>query len=270
MSDFEDLRALLRQLCEDINYPFDWLIYCLATYLYFEWVFGNISNIEITYDGLANVVKTLRDTSSKDMTLPFTGPIFPPKMGEAHDKLDASLRKRFNSFNNACLNINHFLSQVQRPIKTVSIPEIGIIHGCDLSKIPLTLGNALRLMNLLDKSDEASVISDKYVPMFESILPKFRSSASVRNTNFPRQCIYCGRLYELTRISGTKIRWHCENEECKGEHKRLQKANQRAKKQDPNKWVKASKGTCNICNEQDVGLNSENLCKVCVEEAPKG
>jgi glutaredoxin len=282
-----EVHNIFHSLCEEIQYDFHSLLYDFGTYNYFNWVFGNTSNIDTTYDRLIKVLTSLQDpdTASKKMQLPEF--IFPPKMEEAHNFLIKELREKYNVFNLSCCRINAFLRLVAVG-KHTTLPT----GDEDLSKIPLSICAVLSLLelerergsdNLLahaletgavmlaDFSQEHKPIAhEKYAPYLNAFLPKFRNAPSVTGVKVPRQCPYCNKLYELTRNRGFKVRYHCKEKECEREHKRQQKATQRAKKLEPNKWVKASIGFCPMCRTKNVPLNATGLCKVCVKEAPKG
>jgi glutaredoxin len=278
-----EVHNMFHSLCEEIQYDFHSLQYDFGTYNYFNWVFGNAFNIDTTYDGLINHLASLQepDAASKKMQLPEF--IFPRKMEEAHDFLIKELREKYNVFNLSCGRINAFLGLVAVG-KHTTLPT----GDEDLSKIPLSIGAVLSLLELeqergsdnllahaletgavrlVDFSQERKPIAhEKYAPYLNAFLPKFRNAPSVTGVKVPRQCPYCNKLYELTRNRGFKVRYHCKEKECEREHKRQQKATQRAKKLEPNKWRKDQIGCCNVCKKKNIEVDLSSSCKSCFKD----
>jgi serine/threonine protein kinase len=233
---YRKFRAWINQICAAIEYLEAELLYDYAITIYFESVFGNISNPDLYYDGLGFILKDIKDPSKqgKRASEGLLGS-FPRKTGnEAYDNSVIDLVIKYRSFGIACARINDF---------------------------------QIKVATFLSEKQE---IPEGFISGLENTRSLLRNPPLFRGVKFSRQCKYCNDLFELTRTSGTKIRVHCEKEECKREHKKLQKIMERAKKQNPNMWVKESIGTCQFCKEKNVWLDVVNLCKVCVEEAPKG
>jgi hypothetical protein len=227
-------RKWVYSLCLDVHYNPREFLHDLSTFVYFMHVFGNISNIEETYDGINNQLKNLQNLSCKEKKInPKNFILFPQKYNEEYDSLIQRLRESYESFDLVCNKLNNFLFRVAQK------PEL----------------------------------ADKYQAGLKALAPLFRSGKHLTGSMFPRDCIYCGRWYELPRKSGGRIRKHCNRPKCAAAHQAKTKSENRNRSKGFSAFVRASWGQCSSCGQgrkanggKGKGLNSEGICIGCVKE----
>jgi hypothetical protein len=238
--EHSDFRAWAFSLCLEVRYNPQEFLHDLSSFVYFIHVFGNVSNIEKTYDRINEKLNDLQDAASKEKRLsPKILALFPPvqKNGKDYNELIQRLRNSFESFNLVCTKLNNFL------IRLANEPEL----------------------------------ADKYQAGLKALAPLFRNGKNLTGSIFPRQCIYCKRYYELPRKRGGKIRKHCNRRDCAARHSAQGKRDQRRNSKGFNSFLRVSYGVCLRCGEGEgdnggrgKGLNAERLCLGCNKELARG